>query len=188
MSGVLRLENRHTGEVLELRRFMKDGVECLELKGSLGAGREGPPLHTHYHADETGTVRNGVLTALVGGVRKQARPGGTVVLPKGVPHRWWNEGPEALEFDGTAIPVVDLDRQLQAVFDIVNAGPRGRPSLFYVAHMALRHWHTQAIHVPPRPVQAVLFRAAVIIGTLLGKYRGTEWPGCPARCTGAPPA
>jgi hypothetical protein len=173
--------------VLSLRRFLKDDVECLELRGSLAAGRDGPPLHVHYLADETGTVRKGVLTALVGGVRVQAGVGETVVLPKSVPHRWWNEGPEDLEFDGTAVPAVDLDRQLQAIFEIVNAGPSGRPSLFYMAPMALRHWDTQAILVPPRPVQAVLFRVVVLLGTLLGKYGGTDWPGCPARCTGAPP-
>jgi hypothetical protein len=37
-----------------------------------------------------------------------------------------------------------------------------------------------------RPVQAVLFRTVVVLGTLLGRYRGTDWPGCPARCPGAP--
>jgi hypothetical protein len=38
----------------------------------------------------------------------------------------------------------------------------------------------------PRLVQTVLFPAIIFIGHLLGRYRGTAWPGCPARCTGAP--
>jgi hypothetical protein len=42
------------------------------------------------------------------------------------------------------------------------------------------------ILVMPPAVQAVLFRVIVAVGTLLGRYQGTEWPGCPARCTGAP--
>jgi hypothetical protein len=37
----------------------------------------------------------------------------------------------------------------------------------------------------PRPVQTVLFRVVVAIGTLLGRYRGHDWPGCPSRCLGA---
>jgi hypothetical protein len=41
--------------------------------------------------------------------------------------------------------VVDLDRYLQAVFEVMNAGPEGRPSLFYIAHAALRHRDTQAM-------------------------------------------
>ena len=78
-------------------------------------------------------------------------PGESLLLPRGVPHRWWNEGDEPLAFEGFTHPAVDLDRYLQAVFDIVNAGPPGRPSLFYLAHLALRHQRTQAVLVMPLP-------------------------------------
>jgi hypothetical protein len=71
---------------------------------------------------------------------------------------------------------------------VVNAGEPGRPPLFYLAHLSLRHRRTQAVVLLPAPVQAVLFRVLVALGTLLGRYRGTDWPGCPARCTGAPEA
>ena len=67
----------------------------------------------------------------------------------------------------------------------MNAGPEGRPPLFCIADAALRHRDTQAVLIMPRPIQA-LFRVTVAVGTLLGRYRGTEWPGCPARCLGAP--
>lgn len=187
MSGVLRLENRHTGEILELSRFREDGVECVRLVGSSPAGGEGPPLHIHHVEDEAGTVRKGVLHAIVGDRRVEARAGEDVFLPKGVPHRWWNGGDVTLEFDGWAKPGADVDKYLQAAFEIANAGPAGRPSLFYFAHLALRHRRTQQVLVIPRAVQAVLFPVLVAVGTLLGKYRGTDWPGCPARCTGAPP-
>lgn len=107
-------------------------------------------------------------------------------LPRGVPHRWWNAGDDLLEFVGHARPAVDLDRFLQAIFEIVNAGPPGRPSLFYLSHLALRHRRTQAIVGIPLSLQPILFRCIVAGGTLLGRYRGTSWPGCPARCTGLP--
>ncbi|HEX5003974.1 MAG TPA: hypothetical protein VFV65_01595, partial [Gemmatimonadales bacterium] len=68
---------------------------------------------------------------------------------------------------------------------VMNAGPEGRPPLFYLAHAALRHRRTQAVLIMPAPVQAAFFRALVALGTLLGKYRGDDWPGCPARCVGA---
>ena len=184
--GHLRLENRHTGEVLELRRRNQNGEPILELRGSLSAHQEGPPLHIHHVEDEEGVVTSGVLSATVGGQRVDAGPGQTVPLPRGVPHRWWNEGDQPLAFEGRARPVVDLDRYLQAVFEVMNAGAPGRPPLFYLAHVALRHRRTQAVLVMPPPVQAVLFRVVVALGTLLGRYRGTQWPGCPVRCTGAP--
>jgi hypothetical protein len=84
------------------------------------------------------------------------------------------------------IPAVDLDRYLQAVFAILNASSTGRPSVFYIAHALWRHRHTQASLVPPRFVQRILFPVVLLIGRILGKYRGESWPGSPESCTGAP--
>jgi mannose-6-phosphate isomerase-like protein (cupin superfamily) len=182
----LRLENRHTGEVLVLRRQHRNGNQVLELWGTLPAHREGPPLHIHHLENEEGRVISGILSVEIRGERIDAGPGQTVRLPRGVPHRWWNQGDQPLEFEGRAYPVADLDQYLQAIFEILNAGAPNRPPLFYLAHLAMRHRRTQAALVMPRPIQAVLFRVLVAVGTILGRYRGTEWPGCPARATGAP--
>jgi len=182
----LVLENRHTGERLVLTRVAKGDEIWLTLDGVLPPHREGPPLHTHFGEDEEGRVTRGRLSAVVDGRRLTAGPGESVLLPRGSAHRWWNDGDEVLEFSGHARPVVDLDRYLQAAFEVLNASPEGRPSPFYMAHLALRHRHTQAVLLMPRPLQAMLFRMIVALGTVLGRYRGEDWPGCPARCTGAP--
>lgn len=182
----LVLENRHTGERLALRQVQRDGEVWLELKGTLPPHREGPPLHIHFAQEENGHVRSGTLSAVLNGDRLTVGPGESAVFPRGSAHRWWNEGSEPLEFEGYARPAADLDRYLQAVFEVLNAGPDGRPPLFYMAHAALRHRHTQAVLIMPRPLQAVLFRVVVAIGTVLGRYRGNDWPGCPSRCPGAP--
>ena len=167
--GPLILVDRHTGERLELRRLQDDHGSWLELKGSLPPHREGPPLHIHHAEDERGRVVSGTLSALVGGQRREL-----------------NAGDEMLTSEGFARPLVDLDRYLQAVFEVNNAGREGRPPLFYMAHALRRHRATQSVLVVPAAVQAILFPLVVGLGTLLGKYRGTDWPGCPARCTGAP--
>ena len=39
---------------------------------------------------------------------------------------------------------------------------------------------------PPLHVHRLEDEEGLIVGTILGRYRGTEWPGCPERCTGAP--
>ena len=182
----LRLENRHTGEVVELRRLNQNGEVIIEVRGTVPAHSEGPPMHIHHAQDEEGVVTVGTLSALVGGRRIDAGPGEIARLPRGVPHRWWNQGDEPLAFEGHVRPAVDFDRYLQAVFEVMNAGPPNRPPLFYLAHVVLRHRRTQSVLVMPPAVQAVLFRVVVALGTVLGRYRGTDWPGCPARCTGAP--
>lgn len=181
----LRLENRHTGEVLTIHRRMHEGTPILELQGTLPSHQEGPPLHIHHLEDEAGLVTAGTLSVEIDGRRLDASTGQSVSLPRGVPHRWWNQGNEPLAFEGSVRPAVDLDRYLQAVFEVMNAGERGRPSLFYLAHVARRHRQTQTVLIMPRSLQAVLFPLIVALGTLVGRYRGTAWPGCPTRCTGA---
>lgn len=169
-----------------LRRRSLAGEIVLQLRGTLPPHREGPPMHLHYVEDEEGCVNAGRLSIEVGGRRMHAGPGEIVRFPRGVPHRWWSDADELLEFEGQTRPVEDLDRYLQAVFEVMNAGASSRPPLFYLAHVALRHRRTQDVLLMPRAVQRMLFRVVVAVGTLLGRYRGTDWPGCPARCTGAP--
>ena len=169
-----------------MRRLDRGGEAWLELRVSLPPEREGPPLHVHYSEDEEGTVTAGVLSTEVGGSVMHFGVGESVTLPRGVRHRWWNEGSEPLEWVGYAKPVVDLDRYLQAVFEVVSSSPEGRPSPIYMAHIMRRHRDTQRVFLIPGPIQRLVFTLAYLVGTLLGKYRGDDWPGAPARCPGAP--
>ena len=98
----------------------------------------------------------------------------------------WNAGDDTVELSGHAIPAADLDRYLQAVFAVLNASASGRPSLFYMAHIALRHRHTQGFMTPPLAIQRIVFPLVLLVGHLLGKYRGGSWPGSPESCSGAP--
>ncbi len=184
--GWRTLNNRHTGERLQMRRIRQDGEMCLELKGTLPPRRDGPPLHIHYYEHEEGTVVAGTLSAEVDGRPFQVDAGGRAVLPAGSAHRWWNAGDETLVFEGVARPIVDLDLYFAAAFDVLNSGPAHRPPLFYLAHLAWWHRKTQAVLFAPRWAQAIVVPLVVLLGTILGRYRGTQWPGCPARCTPAP--
>ena len=185
MDNFLRLENRHTGEILVMRR-MRDaqGQIVLTLDGSLPPGTSGPPLHVHFHENEEGIVKAGTLGAQIGTDKFVVPAGGTVVLPAGRPHRWWNAGDDLLEFSGHVVPV-DLDRYLQAVFAVLNAS-NGRPPIFYLAHVLWRHRDTQLLSIPPPAIQRILLPVVLIIGRILGKYRGSSWPGSPESCPGAP--
>ena len=187
-AAYLRLENRHTGEVLLLCRRRLDGDVGLELRGSLPPHREGPPMHVHYVEEEQGRVTAGRLSVEVDGRRIEAGPGEIVRFPKGVPHRWWNEGAEPLVFKGRAIPAADLDAFLQAIFAIVNAGPKDRPSLFHLAHLLHRYRRSYRMLVMPLWLQRLLFPAVIALGHVIGAYPKTGWPGSPESCTGAPPA
>ncbi len=182
----LIVENRHTGERLEMRRVVRNGQPSLALHGTQPPHPDGPPLHLHVYEVEEGHVVTGTLATEIDGRQGTAITGDSVRFPAGLPHRWWNAGDETLVVDGYATPLVDLDRYLHAVFEVLNAGPAGRPPLFYLAHLAWRHRRTQVVQFMPRPLQAIVLPLIVLVGTLLGRYRGTDWPGAPARCTGVP--
>jgi hypothetical protein len=112
--------------------------------------------------------------------------GGTAAFPLGIVHTWWNAGDDRVEMSGHATPAEDLDRYLQAVFAVLNASASGRPSLFYIAHIALRHRRTQRFLTPPLAIQRIVFPLVFLLGYFLGKYRSGSWPGSPESCSGAP--
>jgi quercetin dioxygenase-like cupin family protein len=187
MDDALKLVNRHTGETLRLRRVASEhGQLVLTIEGTLPAGSQGPPPHIHFHQVEEGTIIAGTLGAKVDGKIITIPAGQDASFPAGSVHSWWNAGDVLLEFSGRAIPAGDLDQFLQGVFAVLNASPTGRPSLFYLAHVLWRHRHSQVIVTPPLAIQRLLFPLVIAVGQLLGKYRGTEWPGSPESCPGAP--
>jgi len=187
MNNFLKLENRHTGEVLRMRRVRNaSGEVALTIEGSLPPRSSGPPPHIHFLQREEGRVMAGTLGAQVGKEKIVVPAGGNATFAAGAVHCWWNAGEDLLELSGRAVPAVDLDRYLQGILAVINAGADGKPSLFYLAHVLWRHRRTQAIVAPPAPVQRVLFPLVLMIGRILGKYRGTDWPGSPESCTGAP--
>lgn len=187
MDSFLKLENRHTGETLRMHRQRDvSGQVILIIEGSLPRGSNGPPFHRHVQEREEGTVQAGTLGARIGKQRLVIQSGGNAVFPAGVAHSWWNAGESLLEFNGRVVPAVDLDRFLQALFAVLNAGASARPSIFYLAHVLWRHRRTQRVLIPPVAIQQILFPAVLLIGRILGKYKGQDWPGCPEVCTGAP--
>lgn len=187
MDSFLRLENRHTGETLRMRRERDvSGQVILIIEGSLPPRSNGPPPHVHFEEREEGRVQVGTLGARIGEQHLVVQTGGDAAFPAGVVHSWWNAGETLLEFSGRVVPAVDLDQYLQALFAVFNASITDKPSIFYLAHVLWRHRRTQAVVTPPVAIQRILFPMVLLIGHVLGKYKGKDWPGCPETCTGAP--
>jgi quercetin dioxygenase-like cupin family protein len=187
VNNCLTLKNRHTGETLRMCRVRDaDDQIILTVEASLPPGASGPPVHVHFQQREEGVVKAGSLGARVGKKKIVVQAGGAAAFPRGVVHTWWNAGEGLLELSGRAIPAVDLDCFLQAVFAVLNASVSGKPSIFYLAHVLWRHRHTQATMTPPLAIQRVTLPLILLLGHILGKYRGDSWPGSPKSCTGAP--
>lgn len=182
----LVLENRHTGERLELVRHEDEHGPWLRIRGELPPHQTGPSIHMHRkEAVEIAGV-SGTISVLKDGMRSTLGPGEKLRVPRDTSYRWWNQSDEPAAFELTVAPVVDFDRYLQGLFQINNAGEPGHPPLGYMAELTLRHRETQEVLVLPGMVQGPFWWSHKILGRLLGRYRGDDWPGAPARCPGAP--
>jgi mannose-6-phosphate isomerase-like protein (cupin superfamily) len=60
----------------------------------LEPGVLGAPPHTHANEDETSFVIEGEIGVMIGGEEVRAGAGSYVFKPRGVPHAFWNPGPE----------------------------------------------------------------------------------------------
>jgi mannose-6-phosphate isomerase-like protein (cupin superfamily) len=63
----------------------EDGISVLESRAPYG---DSPPLHIHRTEDEVFHVLSGELRLVVGDEEVTARPGATLLTPKGVPHTY----------------------------------------------------------------------------------------------------
>ena len=182
----LVLENGHTGEVLRLVRYARAEGDRLEFDGMIPQGRASMAVHLHRAEDLELSVRLGTLRILLNDLRGSLEEGKSLMIPRGSAYRVWNEGPGPVHYHGSVEPVVDMDRYLEAVFQVINASPKDQPSLTYLAKVMLAHRKTQTIRLLTRPFQDPLFWGVVLAGTPPGRSRGTAWPGAPAGLHGAP--
>ena len=179
MNQTLKLHNRHNGEWLHMTRVHKDGGDVLYIEGGLPPHSDGPPMHVHVDQDECIEVVSGRCSAIEDSKRLTLGPGERVVLARGLRHRWWNAGDEPLVLKGTMEPAGDFDEFAAGLFAILNASASGRPSIFHVAHLSLR-CPNQRISPAPAWVDRIVFRIIVAIGTAVGAYPASGWPGAPS--------
>lgn len=93
----------------------------------LQPGAKGPPMHVHTQFDEWFMPIKGTLHAEAGGRVVVLKEGETLEVPAGMPHRFWNPGPDEVWLGGTrpVMPVAfaALLQQLYRVIDERGASP-----------------------------------------------------------------
>ena len=66
-------------------------------------------------------------------------PGETIILKRGVGHRWWNAAATELRCTGWATPPNNLEYFLTALFDSMKRSGRQRPGFFDAAFLLTRY-------------------------------------------------
>ena len=83
----------------------------------------GPPRHIHVGFDEIFEIENGELTIWVDGEIKKLRPGQVLHIPRGVPHKPYNETGEAVRLKGTFAFPEAFAFHLQQVYGYMDSHP-----------------------------------------------------------------
>jgi len=98
----------------------------------------GPP-HTHENEDEVSFVIEGEVGVMVGEEEFVAGPGAYVIKPRGVPHAFWNAGPERARILEIIFPA-GFERYFEDLAEVLSSTPPGGPpDLGRISEVAARY-------------------------------------------------
>lgn len=83
----------------------------------------GPPEHVHTEFDETFTVKEGTLSILVNGEHKTVKAGESVFIPRGTPHKPFNESDQIViveNKDGAKTFPVKFAYYLKQLYPVID--------------------------------------------------------------------
>lgn len=153
-----------------LKSVVKDGVEYLEVENEVQPDA-GPPMHVHHCQDECITIVSGKIGYQeLGGEKKYAGPGETVLFKAGVAHMFWNAGDEPLIGKGYIAPANNIVYFLSQIYKSSNENG-GRPGLYDSAFLLNRYKSEFAMLEIPGFVRKVLFPVVLFFGNLFGKQK-----------------
>jgi mannose-6-phosphate isomerase-like protein (cupin superfamily) len=97
-------QNRHFGSTLEgfkqeIKKVENDWAHC---RVEMAPFAPGPPEHIHETFDEIFTAEKGTASILINGEKKTLRAGETLLIPKGTPHKPFNETGEVVVLNDTS--------------------------------------------------------------------------------------
>ena len=133
----------------------------------------GPIMHTHFRQDESITVVSGRMGyQVMGGEKKYAGPGETVLFKRGTPHKFWAEGNEVLVGKGWVQPSNSIIFYLSSMYAAQNkANKGGQPDLFDGAYLLTRYRSEYDAHEIPPFVKKVIMPIAYRLGRITGRYK-----------------
>lgn len=163
------IDNGHGEELTFLKLVQTENGELLEVENKVNPGA-GPPMHVHHLQDESLTILQGRLGALIAGQQPTFHgPGETVTFKRGVPHKFWNAGEDILYCKGWINPANNIVYFLSEIFRSTKTSGTNRPSVYDGAFLQSRYRSEFDMVEIPEFVKVVLFPLVLIIGRMTGK-------------------
>lgn len=117
---VLKQENEHVYCTLEVEPFA-----------------DGPPKHIHTSFDELFQVKNGELSVWMDGKVFKLKPGDTLFVPRGTPHKPFNETAETIHVKGSVAFPENFAYHLPQVYGVMDNVPGFGKSPATILQMSL---------------------------------------------------
>ena len=164
------LHNPVSGEYARVVEHTLERVvgELLAVPGGAVAGP-----HVHPGQEERFEVVDGVMGYRRGDHRGELRAGGSVTVPPGVVHDWWNAGDSDLRARVTVIPPGRFAAMIGAVWGLAIVGrtnAKGMPGLVDAALLAEAFGDEIVFERPPRAVQRALAVTVAPIARRRGRW------------------
>ena len=169
-----KIANARTGQVMIFRETGAETngalleIECFNPKSD-----EREPVHIHPKQESSNEVITGKLHFWVDGKECTIGPGEQIVIPPGVPHRFWNEDNEVAHHIGRFSPALNIAGFFDTLFALARDGKlnkNGIPNFFHACVIVLAHKDEIRLTKPPWIIQYFTYLLLAPIGRLLG-YR-----------------
>ena len=126
----------------------------------------GPPLHVHYHAEESYQVLSGTLEVRLGKEWQLVSSGQTLTVPRGTPHTLRNSAP--VELINVHRPALDIEHMFRTLHCLVTQYRVGLPPKDFrsavLVGMLFTHYERENTIVQP---SVAVMRGLALVGRLL---------------------
>ncbi len=178
------IENPITGEKMEFLQTSEDtDGSLLQLILTVKPNGFVATPHIHPIQEERFMVKTGTLRLRIGDDESLLSSGQEGLVPRGIPHVWWNGGADEMKALVEFRPALHTEDFFSALFALARAGRTNRmgmPNLLQIAVMNRKYQHEVYLAKPSIAVQKILFRSIAWIGLLLGYQADFPYRQVPA--------
>ena len=166
------ITNARTGQkMIFLKTTRETNGKELEIECFNPPSATKEPEHIHPIQENAFEVISGELSFIINNTLRTIGPGESVVIPRGVPHYFWNEGIVEAHYIQRFTPALKIDSFFRTFFALARDGKlnkKGLPNLFLISIISLNHQDEIRLSTPSWNVQKCIFVLLAPIGRLLG--------------------
>jgi mannose-6-phosphate isomerase-like protein (cupin superfamily) len=173
------LEHPVTGERMTFLKTSADtGGEYVLVELELAPGGHVAAPHVHPFQEETFEILEGRVGFKAGDREVVVLAGGSITVPAGTSHKFWNAGEETARFRTEVRPALRFEQLIETMFTLAQDGKvnrKGMPNPLRLAVIAKAHFDDVRLPFPPAWMQRTGLALGAPLGRLLG-YRETYAP------------